>query len=84
MSLNIESSLTNRKEKALANFELQHMVSRLREQQAQVERLILETPTGGVRNALTDVNIHLMGAISAAEQAKRMHESGAEHSDGAR
>lgn len=68
---------------AMGNFELRGMVARLREQQAHVERLILETPTGSVRNALPDVNIHLMGAISAAEQAERLND-GAKHSDSAR
>jgi hypothetical protein len=52
--------------------EQKHLIT-LQDIQAKVDRMVLETPTGSIRNALTDINILLMSLIGGDPNAQGPH-----------
>lgn len=55
---------------ALVGFILSILIDKVREKSLLVSSCIHLTPTGALRTAMTDANIHLLAAIEKLEEAK--------------
>lgn len=52
--------------------QLQQMMERLEQDQRKVSLSIMATPSGGIRNELTEVNIHLLTTLSSIDKLKKL------------